>query len=672
MLRDFWRDFQWYQEMFGAVQYWPELEFDLEARVKLESLKDVEKVNRSSLQIKTGKNICCIPSQYILYAIRMKPLIYEIKAHMDFFDAFREGFNRNQVGDKLDNFDFSSLAFDKLDDYSKTIAGKPFIDSGCRFNAKSILNGNTGNWSIRSTEDFFGSVILKIMNIPDASSAIIGSLIYNLANDIHLYSYLERKYISKLPTILKEKKSNVFAKRVIEFLWQYDFKNRWLDYEKPNPSATVNISIKYEDKSLTTIFKTADHPLEPNDLMQGNEVRFFEQPVFIKSGKYYYCSKEWYNTGIQRLDIQSLKAIVEAIYPELTIVVDNDVFHLNHVHCTTTENVVQTSKGYNKIIAGCPGTGKSYKVDKLVADGRCIRTVFHPEYTYSDFIGTYRPICGTHKMDKILSASGAEIPKPVSYFDFVPGPFMLALKAALEDASQMVFLVVEEINRGDCAAIFGDMFQLLDRAIDGTGEYTVQLKPEVEHWLNSNDVGTALEIDGSGSRTLRLPANLTILATMNTSDQSLLPMDSAFKRRWLWEAVPLNLHEPVLKAAKLQDSGGREWQWLTVVELLNDIIIESGLYEDKRIGPWFLQVTDNQIKKKEFRNKLLFYLWHDVFRNDRGQCFAEGVSTFEEAQAAFDEKGIVGVFSLDVSEKLKATSTPESTTKKVQGTIGKP
>ena len=120
---------------------------------------------------------------------------------------------------------------------------------------------------------------------------------------------------------------------------------------------------------------------------------------------------------------------------------------------------------------------------------------------------------------------------------------------------------------------------------NGTGEYTVQLKPEVEHWLNSNDVGTALEIDGSGSRTLRLPANLTILATMNTSDQSLLPMDSAFKRRWLWEAVPLNLHEPVLKAAKLQDSGGREWQWLTVVELLNDIIIESDVSSSSPSNP---------------------------------------------------------------------------------------
>lgn len=316
--------------------------------------------------------------------------------------------------------------------------------------------------------------------------------------------------------------------------------------------------------------------------------------------------------------------------------------------------------GYNRIYAGCPGTGKSWQVKNVVGSSKAVWTAFHPEYTYSNFVGSYRPVCGTDPVQKILSLDGREISRPVSYFAFVPGPFLEACATALKNQGLPVYLVIEEINRGDCAAIFGDMFQILDRESSGRGEYCITLKPEIMKWFGDQDVEGDLEKDDLGSGRLRLPANMILLATMNTSDQSLFPMDSAFKRRWQWEAVALDTDVEALRNVLINDPDGCRWHWLSLIRTLNSLIMEAQLYEDKRIGPWFLRAEGNSLDIQEFRSKLLFYLWHDVFRNERTRFFNEKVTTFEEIQNIFDEKGLKAVVSPSAFGKLSKAMINET------------
>ena len=175
-------------------------------------------------------------------------------------------------------------------------------------------------------------------------------------------------------------------------------------------------------------------------------------------------------------------------------------------------------------------------------------TQFHPEYSYGDFVGSYRPMVGTYLSEKAKDPNGKEIQMPVNYFDFVPGPFMNAVADALLNSSEPHYLLIDEINRGDCSSIFGDVFQLLDRDKTGSSKYGIHLRPEIERWLNHKLGNGNLPI-GNKLNQLRLPPNLFILGTMNTSDQNLYPMDSAFKRRWEWQSCSVESEYNVVRSA---------------------------------------------------------------------------------------------------------------------------
>ena len=265
------------------------------------------------------------------------------------------------------------------------------------------------------------------------------------------------------------------------------------------------------------------------------------------------------------------------------------------------------------IFYGAPGTGKSYRVSNLVKnkEKRTERTTFHPEYDYTSFVGGYRP-----KMH------GTDI-----RYEFVPQVFTKIYVEAWNDLSRDYYLVIEEINRGNCAEIFGDIFQLLDRKDDYTVSPSDELKEYLSDKFNENPF-----IDDSK---LLLPPNLNILATMNTSDQSLFPMDSAFKRRWDWEYIPIDYTDSADNRSsefvvKINDT--ESFKWIEFISAVNQIIkTNDNLGMDKCIGNYFINPTGSEINPQEFINKAIFYLWNDVFKDElEEQSIFKNDTTYED------------------------------------------
>tara|TARA_R100000935_G_scaffold21876_4_gene40464 strand:- start:13324 stop:15000 length:1677 start_codon:yes stop_codon:yes gene_type:complete len=273
----------------------------------------------------------------------------------------------------------------------------------------------------------------------------------------------------------------------------------------------------------------------------------------------------------------------------------------------------------NKIFYGAPGTGKSYKLDQIlksVPQEQKERITFHPDFDYASFVGGYKPI----------SVKGDDGKFDIQY-KFVPQAFAnIYVKAWKDiDSEHKYFLAIEEINRGNCAEIFGDIFQLLDR----DANYTVTPSDEFQKFLEE-ELGA--EHDGLKNG-LKLPSNLYIYATMNTSDQSLFPMDSAFKRRWDWEYIPICYDETTDEGkpnpsfsytVKLDDD--RSFSWNEFISKINieHIQNEPTLGMDKCIGNYFIKPNvDGVITLEAFVNKVLFYLWNDVFKDEKNEVFAE-------------------------------------------------
>lgn len=269
------------------------------------------------------------------------------------------------------------------------------------------------------------------------------------------------------------------------------------------------------------------------------------------------------------------------------------------------------------IFYGAPGTGKSHKVKEVtdtLPKSDVFRTTFHPDSDYSTFVGCYKP-----KMVKapIRDGSGHEITsacedekKRIAY-EYEPQAFLKAYVRAYE-TNEPVFLVIEEINRGNCAQIFGDMFQLLDRNENGESDYAIKPETAIQEFLNEKLKDCEIEDEAIKSgEEMRLPANLHIWATMNTSDQSLFPIDSAFKRRWDWKYMPINTR----KESWSIKVNGTEYSWSDFLEKINaeiDVVTHS---EDKKLGFYFCKAENGVISAEKFVSKVLFYIYNDVFKD---------------------------------------------------------
>ena len=269
------------------------------------------------------------------------------------------------------------------------------------------------------------------------------------------------------------------------------------------------------------------------------------------------------------------------------------------------------------IFYGAPGTGKSHKVKEVTDElpkSDVFRTTFHPDSDYSTFVGCYKP-----KMVKapIRDGSGHEITsacedekKRIAY-EYEPQAFLKAYLRAYE-TSEPVFLVIEEINRGNCAQIFGDMFQLLDRNENGESDYAIKPETAIQEFLNEKLKDCDIEDDTIKSgEEMRLPANLHIWATMNTSDQSLFPIDSAFKRRWDWKYMPIDYDKEAWSIV----AKGEQYSWSDFLKKMNNLVASATDSEDKMLGFYFAKAKKGIIDADTFVGKVVFYLWNDVFKD---------------------------------------------------------
>lgn len=299
-------------------------------------------------------------------------------------------------------------------------------------------------------------------------------------------------------------------------------------------------------------------------------------------------------------------------------------------------------KAQQIIYFGAPGTGKSFKVEHRegeTEDDR-IRTTFHPDTDYSSFVGCYKPIeVGDEKEKRITYKFEGQC---------FAKAYVEAWKrlVAREEGQNINFtLIIEEINRGNCAQIFGDIFQLLDRDEKGFSQYAIEPDADLTKYLSDefDIIKEELNANGYGKiatgAEMKLPPNLSIIATMNTSDQSLFPIDSAFKRRWDWEYVPIQ-YSPIDEKTKMPiankiDIDGTLYDWGAFISAVNKRIYDLTHSEDKQLGYFFVKPDDgNKISMRRFVYKVVFYLWSDIYKDYAGR----DNSIFKFSEEDGDEK----------------------------------
>lgn len=317
----------------------------------------------------------------------------------------------------------------------------------------------------------------------------------------------------------------------------------------------------------------------------------------------------------------------------------------------------KTSPERNRIIFGAPGTGKSYKLKKESLDllrntnGSYERVTFHPDYSYSQFVGTYKPVMGAD--EKIR-------------YDFVPGPFMRVYVEALESGRtenpQPHLLLIEEINRAKVAAVFGDVFQLLDRDDDGVSEYEIQASEDIRKYLAKQLGGTP-----DNYQKIRIPNNMFIWSTMNSADQGVFPMDTAFKRRWNFEYLGINENEEKISGiGKIELAGSDEpIEWNILRRAINAKMSSDQfkINEDKLMGPFFLSkkviasdengmIIDTKKFVDAFKSKVIMYLYEDAVKQGKHRFF-DGCdnSKYSSVCDAFDEIGM-GIFGSNFKENF--------------------
>ncbi len=311
----------------------------------------------------------------------------------------------------------------------------------------------------------------------------------------------------------------------------------------------------------------------------------------------------------------------------------------------------------NRILFGAPGTGKSFTLnhekDLLLADGgEYERVTFHPDYSYANFVGTYKPV-------PCKDSDG----KDAITYSYVPGPFMRTYVKALQnsrtDAPKPFLLIIEEINRANVAAVFGDVFQLLDRGDDEVSEYPIQASEDIKKYL-------AGELGGNPDdyAEIRIPDNMFIWATMNSADQGVFPMDTAFKRRWDFTYLGIDDSEAGIIGKKVALGQGEYYrviEWNALRKAINSELLTYKVNEDKLMGPYFIskknlpegEVIDAAVFTRIFKNKVIMYLFDDAAKQKRPSLFAgckdENKNLYSQICREFDTKGVF-IFCTKISD----------------------
>lgn len=389
-------------------------------------------------------------------------------------------------------------------------------------------------------------------------------------------------------------------------------------------------AVLFRHNSLNGILLRVN-PNQPDDEQRkdtnGNTRYYSEKYMIAENG--YFVSSEW---RPDRVDAR--KPLIDWIFALM--------------------QEIKFSTGYqsefprNRILFGAPGTGKSFTLnrekDLLLADGgEYERVTFHPDYSYANFVGTYKPVPCKDSDDK----------DAITY-SYVPGPFMRTYVKALQnsktDTPKPFLLVIEEINRANVAAVFGDVFQLLDRGDDEVSEYPIQASEDIKKYL-------AGELGGNPDdySEIRLPDNMFIWATMNSADQGVFPMDTAFKRRWDFTYLGIDDSEAGIVGKKVvlgQGDYRRIVEWNALRKAINNELLTYKVNEDKLMGPYFIskknlpegEMIDPAVFTRIFKNKVIMYLFDDAAKQKRitlfGGCDEKAKNQYSKICREFDAKGV--------------------------------
>lgn len=414
-------------------------------------------------------------------------------------------------------------------------------------------------------------------------------------------------------------KKHFFRYFLFSIFTKEDEMARGLDQFNPKEyiiSIETNLDVEYSRRDLRSIYDYANERIGEKKILKCSSKNYkadINTATFVYIGTESNETKEYFNSFISIFDSR----------PYLNASDSNN----------SNTSVINIDIPLQVIYYGAPGTGKSYKIKNLEKGQgtKPVRTTFHPDSDYATFVGAYKP---TMEVVPRYESSGTQVEEKRIVYNFIPQAFLKAYVQAWANYPEPQYLVIEEINRGNCAQIFGDLFQLLDRSATGFSEYPIAADSDISKYLLETfatddkfapDESTRAEInelykeeytdvmaDVRSGELLLLPKNLHILATMNTSDQSLFPIDSAFKRRWDWEYIPIrNANKGWVITAS-----GKEWDWWTFLQCINEKIGSVTDSEDKKLGYFFVKPYDNHtISAETFVSKVVFYLWNDVFKD---------------------------------------------------------
>jgi len=415
---------------------------------------------------------------------------------------------------------------------------------------------------------------------------------------------------------------------------------------------------KEEDRRINFTFKAAFNEFEEHDgkvistrlYAAGSEARMDgEVKAFIR---------DELNAKIEDLLIFKNKGTKHTDYEVMFLPQNNPFYPMflaltngdNHSVCIVEDEDLNVNNDFlplQQIYYGAPGTGKSHTINEKTEGESVIRTTFHPDSDYSTFVGAYKPTMGLlpicDELGQPMKIGSTVLHKEQIIYEFVDQAFLQAYVQAWKfyaensDTAKKQYLIIEEINRGNCAQIFGDLFQLLDRNDSGFSVYPINADKDMKKQLakafkkdgvtitipNADKINALYKGKDIVSKVLSgdilvLPNNLYIWATMNTSDQSLFPIDSAFKRRWEWQYMPIGkgYDENGQEIKWAIEGATKKFSWWSFLEKINAQIGEATQSEDKKLGFFFCKATDGVISAEKFVGKVIFYLWNDVFKNN--------------------------------------------------------
>ncbi len=589
-----------------------------------------------------------LPNQWFYVASYFTEFYNELLRYKSFaIQAISRERLKDLNGSNLTEAELDSIDRLNLDDISKDRLKNFITNYSWWHGGKTIDRG-----------DFYVSPILNGARLVNQSQSYVADLCAFLADKPELVKAIidgeESKEAAKITEkIVGEKAVSSFVFSVISYLEMNEGLDPIASYaqnvERGNPIKVSKAGLF----SLVGMFIEAS--LEEIRSRNANSTRWFEKE-FKLAERNVYLSTQWVATENYQLTLSDFVKLINYCYKS------KYSYNLNSNGEHEMYVVRNTDAPLQQIFYGAPGTGKSFEINRITKNKEVIRTTFHPDSDYSTFVGAYKPTSievplrdlAGHKV--IDETSKLPVMDNRIIYTFVEQAFLQAYtkawnayaEAAEGEKVKDQFLVIEEINRGNCAQIFGDLFQLLDRNKDGFSDYPIQadkdMKKQLARAFNGKTIASAENINSIYGKDvvskvlsgdiLLLPNNLYIWATMNTSDQSLFPIDSAFKRRWDWKYMPIcEGKENGVKLDWKIRVKGQLYDWWQFVEKINAEINEQTKSEDKKLGYFFCKAKDGIVDADTFVSKVIFYLWNDVFKD---QAFASDIFRDGEDELTFN------------------------------------